>query len=88
MSFWCNTPSHHMRRGRYPCGIGRNSLLYYPGGLVQRHLPADCLSGYDRVNVSAVICSEIKPIRKTITDALIINMLILVNRPIVKYVYA
>jgi len=44
------------------------------------------MSDYDFVKVSAVICSEINPIRKIITEALIINMLMLVNRPIVKYV--
>ena len=41
------------------------------------------LSDYDLVNVSAVICSEIKPIRNMMTAALRVNMLIFVNRPIV-----
>ena len=36
------------------------------------------------MKVRAVICSEINPIRKMMTDALIINMLMFVNRPIVK----
>jgi hypothetical protein len=42
----------------------------------------------DRVKVSAVICSDISPIRKMITEALSMSMLMFVNRPIVKKVYA
>jgi hypothetical protein len=40
----------------------------------------------DLLWISAVICSEISPMREMITDALKTNIPIFVNRPIVKYV--
>lgn len=39
---------------------------------------------YDLLYVRAVICSEIRPIRKMMTDALNTSRLIFVNLPIVK----